>query len=283
MAKSGIAAVELLVGQGASVVALDQKSVTDARLAALGVEVRGQDAHAVAGADLVVLSPGVPADADVANAARDAGVSVIGDLELAMAGSEETAALGRRRGIAGRCRHAASKHVVHGPRRRYGSRSPVHRHGVHRRQRPRSPAALERPPHRNRDRRRGGGGRRCAARPCTTVIIGLAGIKPAERPHRPRQRRSSSRTSASAKIVGYNTLTGQRARPRMTMAYAAPELWDGDGTGGPSNKSDLYMGVVYRACRCAVLRQQLRRALSRRRGRRTSPALPPDTPPSLRA
>jgi UDP-N-acetylmuramoylalanine--D-glutamate ligase len=83
MAKSGIAAVELLAGQGAIVVALDQKSVTDARLAALGVDVCPQDPSAVLGAELVVLSPGVPADADVAVAARQQGIPVIGDLELA--------------------------------------------------------------------------------------------------------------------------------------------------------------------------------------------------------
>ncbi len=83
MAKSGIAAVELLIGQGARVIALDQKPVTDARLAAWGVAVSPQDPVAVSGIDLMVLSPGVPADADVAQAARRAGVPVIGDLELA--------------------------------------------------------------------------------------------------------------------------------------------------------------------------------------------------------
>jgi UDP-N-acetylmuramoylalanine--D-glutamate ligase len=83
MAKSGIAAVELLVEKGAKVIALDQKPVTDARLAAWGVTVFAQDPAAVAGIDLMVLSPGVPADSDVAQAARTAGVPVIGDLELA--------------------------------------------------------------------------------------------------------------------------------------------------------------------------------------------------------
>jgi len=83
MAKSGIAAVKLLVEHGARVIALDQKTVTDARLAALGVEVRPQDPAAIAGSDLVVLSPGVPADADFAEAARRNQIPVIGDLELA--------------------------------------------------------------------------------------------------------------------------------------------------------------------------------------------------------
>jgi UDP-N-acetylmuramoylalanine--D-glutamate ligase len=83
MAKSGIAAVELLIRQGANVIALDQKPVADTRLAALGVAVRPQDPSAITGVDLMVLSPGVPADADVAEAARRAGAPVIGDLELA--------------------------------------------------------------------------------------------------------------------------------------------------------------------------------------------------------
>jgi UDP-N-acetylmuramoylalanine--D-glutamate ligase len=83
MAKSGIAAVELLIGKGANVIALDQKPVADARLAAWGVAVSPQDPAAVIGIDLMVLSPGVPADADVAQASRAAGVPVIGDLELA--------------------------------------------------------------------------------------------------------------------------------------------------------------------------------------------------------
>ena len=83
MAKSGIAAVELLVEHGATVIALDQKPVSDARLAALGLEVRPQDPASTSNVDLVVLSPGVPADTDVAQTARRNGVAVIGDLELA--------------------------------------------------------------------------------------------------------------------------------------------------------------------------------------------------------
>lgn len=48
-----------------------------------------------------------------------------------------------------------------------------------------------------------------------------------------------------ARIVGYSTVTvaGQTA---MTMAYAAPEIWDEDGPfGRPSHRSDLYaLGVL---------------------------------------
>ena len=83
MARSGVAAVELLVGKGAMVTAVDQNPVTNDRLAALSVAVHLQTEAAFAGADLVVLSPGVPADADVVDRVRRRGVRVIGDLELA--------------------------------------------------------------------------------------------------------------------------------------------------------------------------------------------------------
>ena len=83
MARSGVAAVELLLEKGAHVVAVDQSPKPNARLAELGVEVEQQSESSYAGADLVVLSPGVPADVDLAVAARTRGVKVIGDLELA--------------------------------------------------------------------------------------------------------------------------------------------------------------------------------------------------------
>jgi UDP-N-acetylmuramoylalanine--D-glutamate ligase len=83
MARSGVAAVELLVEKGANVVAIDQSPKLNEKLASLGVEVEPQSENAFAGADLVVLSPGVPSDIDLAVAARKRGVKVIGDLELA--------------------------------------------------------------------------------------------------------------------------------------------------------------------------------------------------------
>ena len=83
MARSGVAAVELLVEQGARVTAVDQSAVTNPKLVELGVSVQPQEAAAFDGADLVVLSPGVPADLDLAEQARQRGVPVIGDLELA--------------------------------------------------------------------------------------------------------------------------------------------------------------------------------------------------------
>ena len=54
----------------------------DERLDPVGVTVQPQTEAAFAGADLIVLSPGVPADTRV-EAARRRGVRVIGDLELA--------------------------------------------------------------------------------------------------------------------------------------------------------------------------------------------------------
>lgn len=74
MGQSGRAAVELLRAQGALVTAVDQKP-----LPGLGVDVLPQVKTSFAGADLIVLSPGVPAGLDV----LPGGVPVIGDLELA--------------------------------------------------------------------------------------------------------------------------------------------------------------------------------------------------------
>jgi UDP-N-acetylmuramoylalanine--D-glutamate ligase len=83
MAKSGIAAVELLREREVSVFAMDQKPEENPRLAELGVAVHMQDPSSIKNVDLLVLSPGVPADCDVAQAARSAGIRVVGDLELA--------------------------------------------------------------------------------------------------------------------------------------------------------------------------------------------------------
>ena len=83
MARSGVAAVELLLEKGARVTAVDQSSVAHPRLAELSVPVQPQEAAAFEGADLVVLSPGVPADLDVLQSVRRRGIPVVGDLELA--------------------------------------------------------------------------------------------------------------------------------------------------------------------------------------------------------
>jgi UDP-N-acetylmuramoylalanine--D-glutamate ligase len=83
MARSGVAAVELLMEQGARVTAVDQSVASIPKLVELGVSVRPQEAAAFEGADVVVLSPGVPADLDVLQAVRAKGIPVVGDLELA--------------------------------------------------------------------------------------------------------------------------------------------------------------------------------------------------------
>ena len=78
MARSGVAAVELLRAQGARVRAVDQ----DPRVLR-GITVEAQTEETFADAELIVLSPGVPADLAVLEPARRRGVRVIGDLELA--------------------------------------------------------------------------------------------------------------------------------------------------------------------------------------------------------
>ena len=78
MARSGIAAVELLREHGARVRAVDRNPV-----AIPGLEVMPQTESSFRDADLIVLSPGVPADLDVIEEPRRAGVPVIGDLEIA--------------------------------------------------------------------------------------------------------------------------------------------------------------------------------------------------------
>ncbi len=86
-ARSGIAAAHLLARRGASVTLTDVKPQIDAAqaLVAAGValELGGHDVHTLTGADLLVLSPGVPARQPAIEAARRAGVPVIGELELA--------------------------------------------------------------------------------------------------------------------------------------------------------------------------------------------------------
>ena len=86
-ARSGVAAAELLVRRGASVVLTESRAQFDeaARLRAAGVELElgGHRAETLAGADLIVTSPGVPTDQPVFAPARERGVETIGELELA--------------------------------------------------------------------------------------------------------------------------------------------------------------------------------------------------------
>ncbi len=83
MARSGVAAVELLIEKGASVSAVDLHPARNERLERLGVSVQPQTEAAFVKAEMIVLSPGVPADAEAIAPARQRGVLVIGDLELA--------------------------------------------------------------------------------------------------------------------------------------------------------------------------------------------------------
>src|SRR5271170_6243522 len=79
MGRSGVAAVRLLRQKGALVRAVDEKAMGEVE----GVTIELQTEAAFRDAELVVISPGVPADLDVLAATRARGVPVIGELELA--------------------------------------------------------------------------------------------------------------------------------------------------------------------------------------------------------
>jgi UDP-N-acetylmuramoylalanine--D-glutamate ligase len=79
MARSGVAAIRLLRQHGAIVRAVDAKPMGEIE----GVTVEAQTEAALRDAELVVISPGVPADLDLFAPARARGVAVIGELELA--------------------------------------------------------------------------------------------------------------------------------------------------------------------------------------------------------
>ena len=86
-ARSGIAAAELLANRGAVVTLTETRNTFDgmARLEKAGVqlEVGGHQRDTLAAAELVVVSPGVPLEQPVFDPARDRGVEIIGELELA--------------------------------------------------------------------------------------------------------------------------------------------------------------------------------------------------------
>src|SRR6185295_9478679 len=86
-ARSGLAAAELLARRGARVTLSEMRSEAPETepLARLGVqlELGGHQAPTFAGADLVVLSPGVPPETPAIQAARDRRVPVIAEIELA--------------------------------------------------------------------------------------------------------------------------------------------------------------------------------------------------------
>jgi UDP-N-acetylmuramoylalanine--D-glutamate ligase len=86
-ARSGLAAAELLAVRGAHVTLSDTRAELPEgdRLRQLGVELElgGHRTDTFAGADLVVVSPGVPVEQPAVVAARDHGVPVIAEIELA--------------------------------------------------------------------------------------------------------------------------------------------------------------------------------------------------------
>jgi UDP-N-acetylmuramoylalanine--D-glutamate ligase len=88
MERSGLASVEMLKKYGAHVTATDLRSLEQlgaagSKLRELGVPFELQSEQVFEGRDLIVLSPGVPADLQPLEAARSRGVPVIGEVELA--------------------------------------------------------------------------------------------------------------------------------------------------------------------------------------------------------
>ena len=85
LARSGLAAAEALVGQGAVVVGFDRDESLDAgRLRELGVEVHlgDQEEKLLKGTDLVVKSPGVPGETALVVGARERRIPVWSEIEL---------------------------------------------------------------------------------------------------------------------------------------------------------------------------------------------------------
>jgi UDP-N-acetylmuramoylalanine--D-glutamate ligase len=84
--RSGVAATELLLSKGARVTLSDVREpegADDLRRRGAIVDVGPHRTDIFSAADLLVLSPGVPPDQEAVQAARRAGVPVIGEIELA--------------------------------------------------------------------------------------------------------------------------------------------------------------------------------------------------------
>jgi UDP-N-acetylmuramoylalanine--D-glutamate ligase len=85
LARSGQAAALALARRGVEVVAADRAEVADAgRLAGAGVEVRSgsEEESLLEGVELVIKSPGVPAESPLAAAARGRGIPIWSEVEL---------------------------------------------------------------------------------------------------------------------------------------------------------------------------------------------------------
>jgi UDP-N-acetylmuramoylalanine--D-glutamate ligase len=88
LAKSGLAAIRLLAAQGARITGSDTRALeaidgAGTLLAETGAKFIPQGGEIHRDQDLVVLSPGVPVDAEPARKATAAGIPVIGEMELA--------------------------------------------------------------------------------------------------------------------------------------------------------------------------------------------------------
>src|SRR5947209_2506903 len=88
MERTGVATVEFLTSHGAQVTAADTRQLAHLPFAApvlqrLSVPFRSQNDGGFLDFDVVVLSPGVPADLPALNDAREHRVAVIGEVELA--------------------------------------------------------------------------------------------------------------------------------------------------------------------------------------------------------
>jgi UDP-N-acetylmuramoylalanine--D-glutamate ligase len=91
LARSGRAAAELLLSRGYRVYASDSTESSQAMESAellrekgASVEIRGHDFDRIASSSFVVLSPGIPPDAPVVKAARDAGRAIVSEVEVAL-------------------------------------------------------------------------------------------------------------------------------------------------------------------------------------------------------
>ncbi len=86
-ARSGVAAARLLASRGAVVTLTDRRpqipEEAELRRAGVALELGGHDAKSFEIANLIVMSPGVPTDLPEVVRAKAAGVTVIGELELA--------------------------------------------------------------------------------------------------------------------------------------------------------------------------------------------------------
>lgn len=89
VARSGVGAANLLAGMGYEVIATDIKPETELKdflgklSPSVSVSVGGHPAGIFEGADLIVVSPGVPLSIEPLRQAKDAGIKIIGELELA--------------------------------------------------------------------------------------------------------------------------------------------------------------------------------------------------------